>query len=101
MNEITSFDEVSKSKAAVVLDCWAPWCMPCKMLLPVFEQVAKELDGKAKFLKCNIDEQQEIANQLVIRSIPTLIVFRNGEEKNRFSGSMSANQLKEWITGSL
>ena len=71
--------EVLNSDIPVLVDFWAPWCGPCKMLSPIIEEVRKETEGKAVVGKINVDEQQELAMQFGVMSIPTLLVFKNGE----------------------
>ncbi|MEI6575882.1 MAG: thioredoxin [Bacteroidota bacterium] len=73
-------------KGIVLVDFWAAWCMPCKMLSPILNEVAEEIDGKAKIGKLNIDEQQAIASKFNVRNIPTIILFKNGKEIDRIVG---------------
>ena len=98
-------DEFSKivleSDLPVVVDFWAAWCMPCKVIEPVVEELAVEYEGKVKFVKVNTDEAQKIAVKYGIMSIPTLKMFKNGEEVNSLSGAAPKDYLKEWINGTL
>ena len=80
-----NFDEFI-SKGNSVVDFWAEWCGPCKMLAPVFDDVAKEMKGKVKFGKVDIEEGQAIAENWGVMSVPTVIFFKNGEQVDRFSG---------------
>lgn len=88
--------EVLQADKTVVLDFWAPWCGPCRMIGPVIEELSQECTD-IKFAKLNVDEEPEIAEQYSIMSIPTLILFKNGEAVKRLSGTRGKEELKEWI----
>ena len=97
-----SFDQhVAKTDLPVVVDFWAPWCGPCRMMAPAFEQAARRIEPNARFAKLNTDEAQETAARYGIRSIPTLIVFKGGREIARQSGAMSAEQLSRWVSSAV
>ena len=90
--------KLSDFKGRVVLiDFWAAWCGPCKAMAPAFEQAARTLEGKVKFAKLNTDDEQQIAQEFGIRSIPTMILFSAGSEAARHSGAMSAGEIEAWL----
>jgi len=90
-------EEVLKSTIPVLVDFWAPWCMPCRMLAPTIEKLAEENEGKLKVCKLNTDENQNIASQYGIQGIPTLIIFKEGKEVGRTVGVMPKEKLQEKI----
>ena len=81
-----NFDTTVNGAETALVDFWAPWCGPCKMLGPVFEEAEKEVNGKAVLAKVNVDEQQDLAVRFGVTSIPTLILFKNGKEVERSLG---------------
>ena len=87
--------EVLESSIPALVDFWAPWCMPCRMLAPTIEKLAEENVGKLKVCKLNTDENQNIAAKYGIQGIPTLIVFKEGKEVGRTVGVMSKEKLQE------
>jgi thioredoxin 1 len=86
-------DETLKKYPTIVIDCWAPWCGPCRMIGPVIEELAKELKGKIVFGKLNVDENPQTSMKYKIMSIPTLLVFKNGALVDRLVGAMPKDML--------
>ena len=100
IKEISSenFDqEVLESDIPVLVDFWAEWCGPCKQLAPTVEDVANEMIGSIKVCKMDVDSNQDIAVQFGVRSIPTLLIFKNGEVASTQIGAISKQQLEEFI----
>lgn len=101
VNELTTANwdaEVLKSDSAVLVDFWAEWCAPCRMIAPFVDAVATEFAGRVKVGKLNVDEQGEIAMRYGIRSIPTLLVFKNGQVAEQRIGALSKNDLANLLT---
>lgn len=90
-------DKILKSDKPVLVDFWAPWCGPCKMVAPELEAVALEYEDKAIIAKINVDEQQQLASQYDVMSIPTLLVFKDGKEVNRLVGYRPRKDLMDAI----
>ncbi|OIP99602.1 MAG: thioredoxin [Zetaproteobacteria bacterium CG2_30_46_52] len=90
---------IANNDLPVVVDFWAPWCGPCKMMAPAFEKTAMTLSTKAILAKVNTEEQQALGARFAIRSIPTLMMFKDGREVRRQSGAMDAAALQRWIMG--
>jgi len=93
----SNFDEATKKYPFLVIDCWAEWCAPCLMVHPIIENLAKKYKGEISFAKLNIDENKEIAQRFGIMSIPTLLVFKNGQNIDSIIGAMPQNVLEEKI----
>ena len=88
---------VLKSDKPVVVDFWATWCGPCRMVAPVLDELADELDGKAKIAKVNVDENQDLAMQFRVSSIPAFIVVKNGQVVERATGAMPKAMFKNLL----
>ena len=95
-----NFDEVIvNSDIPVIVDFWAPWCGPCKMMAPVFSSVSSNYPLKALFAKVNTEDEQMLSSRFGIRSIPTIIVFKDGKEVNRVSGALDNANLERLVSG--
>jgi len=93
-----TFKEMIKNHPLVVVDCWAPWCGPCRMVAPIIEELSRDYAGKILFGKLNVDENREVGTQYDIMSIPTLLVFKNGKLVDTIIGAMSRQTLEQKIT---
>ena len=91
--------EVLKASEPVVVDFWAEWCGPCKMIAPALEEISSELKGKVKVAKLNIDENPQLAAQYGVRSIPTLAIFKGGQVADIKVGAAPKTALNAWISG--
>jgi thioredoxin 1 len=98
----STFDsDVLKSAEPVVVDFWAEWCGPCRMIAPSLEEIATEMKGKVKVAKLNIDENPAVAGKLGIRSIPTLMLFKDGKLASQKVGAAPKGELVKWINGAI
>lgn len=90
--------QISRSDVPVVVDVWAPWCGPCRVMGPEFQKAAAVVEPDMRFLKLNSDENQDLSARLGIRGIPTMILFKGGKEVARTSGAMAASQIVKWVS---
>ena len=88
---------ISRNDLPVIVDFWADWCGPCKMMAPVFSQLAAEMADSVRFAKVDTEQARDISARFNIRSIPTIILFKNGQEINRVAGAMDQQNLRHWI----
>ena len=97
-----NFDaEVLKSAEPVVVDFWAEWCGPCRMIAPALEEISASMGAKVKIVKLNVDENPATASKYGIMSIPTLMIFKNGEMASRQVGAAPKQKLEQWITAAV
>ena len=94
-------DQVVKSDMPVIVDFWAPWCGPCRMMAPAFEDLAREYQGRMVFAKLNVDNNPGVASRYAIRSIPTLLIFRGGRLVDQLVGARPRQDLKSHIEAAL
>ena len=99
--DATFEQDVLKAAGPVVVDFWAEWCGPCRMIAPALEEISKSLDGKVKIVKLNVDENPQTASKYGVMSIPTLMIFKNGEMASRQVGAAPKQKLEQWITGAV
>jgi thioredoxin 1 len=98
----STFDtDVLKSSEPVVVDFWAEWCGPCRMIAPSLEEIATEMKGKVKVAKLNVDENPAVAGKYGVRSIPTLMLFKNGQLASQKVGAMPKGELVKWISAAI
>jgi len=100
--EATAADfDATVAEGVTMVDFWAPWCGPCRMIAPVVEELAEEFDGKAKIVKVNTDEEQDIAVKYGVRSIPTIIFFKDGQQVDTMVGAASKEAFADKINSFL
>jgi thioredoxin 1 len=101
VSDATFEAEVLKASGPVVVDFWAEWCGPCRMIAPALEEIAGSLGGKVKIVKLNVDENPQTAAKYNIQSIPTLMIFKNGDMSSRQIGAAPKQKLEQWITAAV
>jgi thioredoxin 1 len=92
-----NFESMKNGNLPLVVDLWAPWCGPCRMVGPVISELAAQYDGKVVIGKCNVDDEEDIAAELGVRSIPTILFYKNGEVVDKFVGAAPKAVLEEKI----
>lgn len=97
LTDVNFEEEVLSSDLPVLVDFWAAWCGPCKMVAPIIEEIARDYDGKIKVAKLNVDEYSNVASKYNIMSIPTIFLFKNGEPVEKLIGARSKDEFKEMI----
>ena len=101
VSDATFESEVLKATGPVVVDFWAEWCGPCRMIAPALEEIAGSLGEKVKIVKLNVDENPQTAAKYGIQSIPTLMIFKNGSMSSRQVGAAPKQKLEQWITSAV
>jgi thioredoxin 1 len=101
VTDATFDQDVLKASGPVVVDFWAEWCGPCRMISPALEEISNSLNGKVKVVKLNVDENPATTTKYGIMSIPTLMIFKNGQLASRQVGAAPKQKLEQWITASV
>jgi thioredoxin 1 len=101
ISDMSFEDEVLKSDVPVLVDFWATWCGPCRMVAPVLDEIADEMEGKVRIAKLNVDENQQTAYKFQVSSIPTFILFKGGQMADRMLGAMPKSAFESFINRNL
>ncbi|MCX8029003.1 MAG: thioredoxin [Brevinematales bacterium] len=99
--DTNTFEETINKSPICLVDFWAEWCVPCKRIAPILEELSKEYEGKVEFFKINVDENPEIASKYKITSIPTLLFFKNGQPVDKAVGALPKQNIKQFIDTNL
>ncbi len=101
LNDANFAGEIEKQDSPILVDFWAEWCMPCRALAPVIEELSKEFEGKVRFAKVNVDECKEVPAKFGIRGIPTLILFKDGKKLNEMVGNQPKEKIKSLLNSAI
>ncbi|HEU5478374.1 MAG TPA: thioredoxin [Candidatus Tumulicola sp.] len=101
LSDATFDEQIGSAETPVVVDFWAEWCGPCRMIAPALEEISNSLNGKVKIVKLNVDENPGTAAKYGIMSIPTLMLFKDGQLASRQIGAQPKQKLEQWISGSI
>jgi len=101
INEQSFEAKIEGSEGLALVDFWAPWCGPCRMMHPVLEELANEYDGKAVIARCNVDDAQALAGKFSVTAIPTIVMFKDGQEVDKIIGVVPAEELKKRLDANL
>jgi len=99
--QLTEFNSLVQGNSLVLVDCWATWCPHCLSMMPHVDSLSKEVEGKAKVVKVNVGEEEEFASHFSVSSLPTFLIFKDGELVDRFNGSTTPRELKQRVSAFL
>lgn len=99
--DVNSFDKAISESSMCLVDFWADWCIPCRRVAPILEELSKEYEGKVEFYKLNVDENPEVASKYKITSIPTMLIFKDGQPVDKIVGALPKQNIKKVIDKNL